>query len=57
MSLYGAIMTGISGLNAQSQALSVTSANIANVKSLTANLCMHLSCLSGSAILHRSLSI
>jgi flagellar hook protein FlgE len=34
MSLYGAIMTGISGLNAQSQALSVTSANIANVNTI-----------------------
>jgi flagellar hook protein FlgE len=31
MSLYGALLTGVSGLSAQSQALSTTSANIANV--------------------------
>lgn len=31
MSLYGALLTGVSGLSAQSQALSTTSSNIANV--------------------------
>jgi flagellar hook protein FlgE len=34
MSLYGALLTGISGLQAQSQALSVTSSNIANVNTV-----------------------
>jgi flagellar hook protein FlgE len=31
MSLYGALLTGVAGLSAQSEALSVSSANIANV--------------------------
>jgi len=31
MSLYGALLTGVSGLSAQSQALATTSSNIANV--------------------------
>jgi flagellar hook protein FlgE len=31
MSLFGALITGVSGLNAQSQALNTTSSNIANV--------------------------
>ena len=30
MSLYGAIITGVSGLTAQSEALSIASSNIAN---------------------------
>lgn len=34
MSLYGALNIGISGLNAASQALSVTSSNIANVNTV-----------------------
>lgn len=34
MSLYGAMMTGVAGLSANSQALSVTSANIANVNTV-----------------------
>jgi flagellar hook protein FlgE len=34
MSLYGALMTGVSGLSAQSKALSVSSANIANVNTI-----------------------
>ncbi|MDE2182351.1 MAG: flagellar hook protein FlgE [Alphaproteobacteria bacterium] len=34
MSLYGAMMTGVAGLTANSQALSVTSANIANVNTV-----------------------
>ena len=31
MSLYGALLSGVAGLSAQSEALSVSSANIANV--------------------------
>lgn len=34
MSLYGAMMTGVAGLNANSQALSVASSNIANVNTV-----------------------
>ena len=34
MSLYGALITGVSGLTAQSQALSVASSNIANVNTV-----------------------
>ena len=34
MSLYGAMMTGVAGLNAQSKALSVSSSNIANVNTI-----------------------
>src|SRR5215470_12919301 len=34
MSLYGALFTGISGLNADSSALSATSNNIANVNTV-----------------------
>jgi len=34
MSLYGALMTGVSGLNANSMALSVASSNIANVNTI-----------------------
>jgi len=34
MSLYGALLTGVSGLQAQSQALSVSSSNIANVDTI-----------------------
>lgn len=34
MSLYGAMMTGVAGMNAQSKALSVSSANIANVNTI-----------------------
>jgi len=34
MSLYGALLTGVSGLSAQSQALSTTSSNIANVDTI-----------------------
>jgi flagellar hook protein FlgE len=34
MSLFGALTTGVSGLDAQSQALSVTSSNIANVNTV-----------------------
>lgn len=34
MSLYGAMMTGVAGLSANSQALSVASANIANVNTV-----------------------
>jgi flagellar hook protein FlgE len=34
MSLYGALMTGVAGLSANSQALSVSSANIANVNTV-----------------------
>ncbi len=34
MSLYGALMTGVAGLNANSTALSVASANIANVNTI-----------------------
>ncbi len=34
MSLYGALITGVSGLNANSQALSIASSNIANVNTV-----------------------
>lgn len=34
MSLYGALMTGVSGLNANSKALSIASSNIANVNTI-----------------------
>lgn len=34
MSLYGALLTGVAGLSAQSEALSVSSANIANVDTI-----------------------
>jgi flagellar hook protein FlgE len=34
MSLYGALLTGVSGLNANSRALSITSSNIANVNTV-----------------------
>ena len=34
MSLYGALRTGVSGLTVQSQALAVSSDNIANVKTV-----------------------
>jgi len=34
MSLYGAMMTGVAGLSAYSNALSVASANIANVNTV-----------------------
>ena len=34
MSLYGALFTGVAGLNANSRALSVTSTNIANVNTV-----------------------
>ncbi|HEX3485763.1 MAG TPA: flagellar hook protein FlgE [Micropepsaceae bacterium] len=34
MSLYGALLTGVSGLDAQSRALSVTSSNISNVNTV-----------------------
>jgi len=34
MSLYGALLTGVAGLTAQSEALSVSSANIANVDTI-----------------------
>ncbi|HEX2593778.1 MAG TPA: flagellar hook protein FlgE [Rhizomicrobium sp.] len=34
MSLYGAMMTGVAGLNAQSKALSTASSNIANVNTI-----------------------
>jgi len=53
MSLYGALLTGVSGLDANSRALSVTSSNIANVntvgyKTSTANFSTFLAS-SGSA--------
>jgi flagellar hook protein FlgE len=53
MSLYGALLTGVSGLDANSRALSVTSSNIANVntvgyKTSTANFATFLAS-SGSA--------
>jgi flagellar hook protein FlgE len=53
MSLYGALLTGVSGLDANSRALSVTSSNIANVntvgyKASTANFSTFLAS-SGSA--------
>src|SRR3954465_4382010 len=34
MSLYGALLTGVSGLDANSRALSITSSNIANVNTV-----------------------
>ena len=34
MSLYGALLTGVSGLNANGRALSITSSNIANVNTI-----------------------
>jgi flagellar hook protein FlgE len=47
MSLYGALLTGVSGLEANSRALSITSSNIANVntvgfKTSTANFSTYL---------------
>ena len=34
MSLYGALLTGVSGLDANSRALAITSSNIANVNTV-----------------------
>src|SRR5437016_3868274 len=34
MSLYGALLTGVSGLDANSRALAITSSNIANVNTI-----------------------
>src|SRR3954470_2310231 len=34
MSLYGALLTGVSGLDANSRALSITSSNISNVNTV-----------------------
>ena len=54
MSLYGAMMIGVAGLDANSQALSVASSNIANVntvgyKTATSNFSTLLASAAGAS--------